>query len=85
MSHRRMPGAAFFRHGGSHGKPRCQPVRPGCSRQQFAEYITERIESHAQLKLCAENASPIPGAVTNHATKTLFDALTFEIHEADRR
>jgi methylenetetrahydrofolate--tRNA-(uracil-5-)-methyltransferase len=50
-------------------------------RQQFAEYITERIESHPQIEIVREEVRNIPrDAVTIIATGPLTsDALTFEI------
>jgi methylenetetrahydrofolate--tRNA-(uracil-5-)-methyltransferase len=50
-------------------------------RQQFAEYITERIESHPQIEIVREEVINIPrDAVTIIATGPLTsDALTFEI------
>jgi len=50
-------------------------------RQQFAEYITERIESHSRIEIVREEVTTIPrDAVTIIATGPLTsDALTFEI------
>lgn len=50
-------------------------------RQQFAEYITERIEAHPQIEIVREEVRNIPrDAVTIIATGPLTsDALTFEI------
>ena len=50
-------------------------------RQQFAEYITERIESHARIEIVREEVTTIPhDAVAIIATGPLTsDALTFEI------
>jgi methylenetetrahydrofolate--tRNA-(uracil-5-)-methyltransferase len=50
-------------------------------RQQFAEYITERIESHSRIEIVREEVTAIPrDAVAIIATGPLTsDALTFEI------
>lgn len=50
-------------------------------RQQFAEYITERIESHPQIEIVREEVTDIPrDAVTVIATGPLTsDTLTWEI------
>jgi methylenetetrahydrofolate--tRNA-(uracil-5-)-methyltransferase len=50
-------------------------------RQQFAEYITERIETHPQIEIVREEVTAIPrDAVTIIATGPLTsDALTMEI------
>jgi methylenetetrahydrofolate--tRNA-(uracil-5-)-methyltransferase len=50
-------------------------------RQQFAEYITERIEAHPQIEIVREEVTAIPrDAVTIIATGPLTsDALTMEI------
>ena len=50
-------------------------------RQQFAEYITERIESHPQIEIVREEVTEIPrDAVTIIATGPLTsDALTWQI------
>jgi methylenetetrahydrofolate--tRNA-(uracil-5-)-methyltransferase len=50
-------------------------------RQQFAEYITERIESHPQIEVLREEVTDIPrDSVTIVATGPLTsDALTWEI------
>jgi methylenetetrahydrofolate--tRNA-(uracil-5-)-methyltransferase len=50
-------------------------------RQQFAEYITERIESHSQIEIVREEVTTIPGdSITIIATGPLTsDALTTEI------
>jgi methylenetetrahydrofolate--tRNA-(uracil-5-)-methyltransferase len=50
-------------------------------RQQFAEYITERIESHSRIEIVREEVTTIPrDAVAIIATGPLTsDALTFEI------
>jgi methylenetetrahydrofolate--tRNA-(uracil-5-)-methyltransferase len=50
-------------------------------RQRFAEYITERIESHAQIEIVREEVTAIPrDAITIIATGPLTsDALTMEI------
>src|SRR5882672_9409935 len=50
-------------------------------RQQFAEYVTERIESHPQIEIVREEVITIPrDAITIIATGPLTsDALTMEI------
>src|SRR5258708_5713994 len=61
------------------------PVPAGAAlavdRQRFAEYITERIEAHSNIKIVREEATTIPrAAITIVATGPLTsEALTFEI------